>query len=136
MQKFKISATDIIILLLSVLFLIGTIFWFNACGPKEDGSYMNCHWAGVMLMATAAVLATDALAHLLIPDSKVKAGLSAAMIPLSILACIIPGNLISLCMMESMRCRSIMTPAAIVFGALIAAVSAADVVFQLRRKSK
>lgn len=65
-----------------------------------------------------------------------KAGLSAALISCSVFAFIVPENLISLCMMNTMRCRAIMTPAAIVCSVLVVIAAAADIVVQLRRKAK
>lgn len=137
MKKFRISATDIVLLVISVLFFIGMLLWFGPCDHvKDDGSFMNCHWAGVILAGIAAVTAVISLAHFFIPDNRMKAGLSAALIPISIFACIVPGNLISLCMMSEMRCRAVMTPAAIVCAILIIIASAADIAVQLRRSSK
>lgn len=137
MKKFRIGAADIVLLVISVLFLAGMLFWFGPCDHlKDDGSYMNCHWAGVVLSGIAAVMAVISLAHLLIPDRGMKAGLSAALIPCAVFACVVPGNLISLCMMSEMRCRSVMTPAAIVCAVLLMIAAAADIALQLRRKDR
>ena len=137
MIQHRIGATDIVLLVINVLFLLGMLFWFGPCDHvKEDGSFMNCHWAGVVLAGIAAVMTVIALAHLLIPDAGMKAGLSAALVPCSVFAFIVPGNLISLCMMNTMRCRAVMTPAAIVCPVLVIIAAAADIVVQLRRKAK
>ncbi len=136
MKKFRIGVMDIVMLLVSVLFLAGMLFWFGPCGPKDDGSYMNCHWAGNVLTGIAAVISVISLAHMFIPDCKMKAGLSAAVIPCGVFACIVPGNLISMCMMNEMRCRAVMTPAAIVCAVLLIVLSAVDIAVQLRRSSK
>lgn len=137
MKQHRICATDIILLVINVLFLLGMLFWFGPCDHvKEDGSFMNCHWAGVVLAGTAAVMTVISLAHLLIPDTGMKAGLSAALVPCSVFAFLVPGNLISLCMMNTMRCRSVMTPAAMVCSALVVIAAAVDIAVQLRRKAK
>lgn len=137
MKQHRICATDIILLVINVLFLLGMLFWFGPCDHvKEDGSFMNCHWAGVVLAGTAAVMTVISLAHLLIPDTGMKAGLSAALVPCSVFAFLVPGNLISLCMMNTMRCRSVMMPAAMVCSALVVIAAAVDIAVQLRRKAK
>lgn len=137
MKQHRICATDIILLVINVLFLLGMLFWFGPCDHvKEDGSFMNCHWAGVVLAGTAAVMTVISLAHLLIPDTGMKAGLSAALVPCSVFAFLVPENLISLCMMNTMRCRSVMTPAAMVCSALVVIAAAVDIAVQLRRKAK
>lgn len=137
MKQHRICATDIVLLVINVLFLLGMLFWFGPCDHvKEDGSFMNCHWAGVVLAGTAAVMTVISLAHLLIPDTGMKAGLSAALVPCSVFAFLVPGNLISLCMMNTMRCRSVMTPAAMVCSALVVIAAAVDIAVQLRRKAK
>ncbi len=137
MKQHRICATDIVLLVINVLFLLGMLFWFGPCDHvKEDGSFMNCHWAGVVLAGTAAVMTVISLAHLLIPDTGMKAGLSAALVPCSVFAFLVPGNLISLCMMNTMRCRSVMTPAAMVCSALVVITAAVDIAVQLRRKAK
>lgn len=137
MKKFRIGATDIALLVISILFFVGMLLWFGPCNHvKDDGSFMNCHWAGVILTGLAAVVSVISLAHFFIPDERMKAGLSAALIPVGIFICIVPGNLISLCMMSEMRCRAVMTPAAIVCAILVIIASAADITVQLRRRSK
>jgi len=137
MKQHRIGATDIVLLVINVLFLLGMLFWFGPCDHvKEDGSFMNCHWAGMVLTGIAAVMTIISLAHLLIPIAGMKAGLSAALIPCSVFAFLVPGNLISLCMMNTMRCRAVMKPAAIVCAVLVVIAAVVDIVAQLRRKAK
>ena len=49
------------------------------------------------------------------------------MVPLSVLALLLPGHLIDLCMMETMRCHTVMTPAVTVLSLLNIMVAAADI---------
>ena len=54
MKKYRIGATDIALLVISILFFVGTLLWFGPCDHvKDDGSFMNCHWAGVILTGLA-----------------------------------------------------------------------------------
>ena len=46
----------ILLFVFSVVELIGIRTFFAPCGPKEDGSWMSCHWAGQAVTGTAAVL--------------------------------------------------------------------------------
>ncbi|MBO5574333.1 MAG: DUF4418 family protein, partial [Clostridium sp.] len=55
-MKGRIRATDIALTIISFLFLIGTKTIFGPCGPKEDGSFMTCHWAGQALFGIACVM--------------------------------------------------------------------------------
>lgn len=136
-NKFKTGATDIVLLIISGIFFAGIMLWFGPCAHvREDGSFMNCHWAGVVCAGIAAALTLVSAVHLLVPDRGMKAGLSAGMIPTALLAAAVPNNLISLCMMDTMQCRAVMAPAVTVFSALVTAAAAADVVYQLRRKKK
>ena len=51
-----------------------------------------------------------------------------------VLALLIPGKLIGLCMMASMRCRSLMAPAVTVFSVLLLALALLDLLYQRKRK--
>ena len=66
----KIGAGDIVLLVVSVFFLIGILTFFQACGPKDDGSWMTCHWAGQALTGLAAVLTVIALIVITLVDDK------------------------------------------------------------------
>ena len=130
-KKFgKVSVGDIILLAISVIYLIGILTFFGPCGPKDDGSWMTCHWAGQAVTGLAAVLTIIAVIHILVPNAKIKTGLDIAVIPVALLAAIIPGNLINLCMMDTMRCHSIMRPAVIVMSILVIAAAVFNVITQ------
>ena len=132
-MKQKINALDVILLALSAALLLGVLTVFAPCGAKEDGSWMTCHWAGNADAGAAAVLTALAAMRLLMKDRKTRLGLSAAMIPTALLAALIPGRLIALCMMPSMRCRAVMSPAVTVLSVLIIAIAAMDVAFRRRK---
>lgn len=115
----RIGAADLLLLCVSAVFFIGMLTVFGPCGPKEDGTWMTCHWAGQAVAGIAAVLLCLAAAHGIAGDPGVKAGLSIAIIPLSALAIVIPGNLIGMCMMDTMRCHAVMKPAVLLCSALM-----------------
>ena len=118
------TAGGICLLVLSAAALLGTHFLFHACGPKEDGSYMTCHYAQSASEGTAAVLAVLALLLLISKSRSAMKAYAAAMVPVSVLMILIPNTLIPLCMMPDMRCRSVMRPAVLVIGILILLISA------------
>ena len=85
---------------------------------------MTCHWAGEALLGIAAVMLVMSLLHLLPLRKGMKEGLVFAMIPVSFLIIVLPGRLIPLCMMETMRCHVIMQPAVTVIAVLNIVLSA------------
>ncbi len=85
---------------------------------------MTCHWAGEALLGIAAVMLVMSLLHLLPLRTGMKEGLVFAMIPVSFLIIVLPGRLIPLCMMETMRCHVVMQPAVTVIAVLNIVLSA------------
>ena len=75
----KPKLTDIVLLLLSLALCLGVKLVFHACGMKEDGSYMNCHWAEQAVFAVSAGLTITSVLRLFL-DRKAKAGAALAMI--------------------------------------------------------
>ena len=128
MKENKIGATDVALLVLSAAMLIGVLTVFAPCGPKEDGSWMTCHWAGNAVAGAAAVLTACAFMRVFVKGTKL--GMDFAMVTVAVLAALLSGQLIHLCMMADMRCRAVMTPAVRVLSVLIAAVAVVDIVLQ------
>lgn len=118
MKKQTIFAT--ILLILSVLLAVGTLTVFSACRAKDDGSYMSCHWAGMMSCALAVVLAgQSAIALFAAKSGATRRGVFAAMVPTEILLVLTPGAMISLCMMPDMHCRMLLRPFVLVMGVVL-----------------
>lgn len=129
----RFGAGDIILLAVSAVFFIGILTFFKSCGPMEDGSWMTCHWACQAITGIAAVILVISIIHFIVPDAAIKSGLSIAEIPAAVLAAVIPGHLISLCMMNSMRCRAIMTPLTILFSILTIAAAIVDILLNRKK---
>ena len=70
--------TDILLFLASAFFCTGTKFIFHACGKKDDGSYMACHWAEQAVFAIGISIVIISLLVLFIKNRKFKAGAAAA----------------------------------------------------------
>ena len=132
-KKWRIGLTGCLLLLLNLGFFIGMQTVLTPCEMRPDGSWMNCHWAGQALTGIAAVLAGLALMHLVIPYAHVRLGLSLAVLLLSVLTFLLPGHLIALCMMETMRCHTVMQPAVTVISLLNILLASADIYVHRRR---
>ena len=127
----KPKLTDIVLLLLSLALCLGVKLVFHACGMKEDGSYMNCHWAEQAVFAVSAGLTITSVFRLFL-DRKAKAGAALAMSVTAAVTALIPGACIRLCMMDTMRCHAIMRPGVIILSGLLMLTGIAD--FVLGRK--
>ncbi|MBE6010078.1 MAG: DUF4418 family protein [Lachnospiraceae bacterium] len=132
-MKERFSVLNIVTLIVSVIFLAGTLSFLKPCGPQDDGSFMSCHWAGQALAGIAVVLLVMAVLLLLLPSAESKMGAALAMVPVGILAAVIPGGLIHLCMMETMRCHAVMKPGARCFGIIIAVLAVISAVMSARK---
>lgn len=133
-MKFKFSITDLITLVLSAALLVGSFTFFAACGAKDDGSFMNCHNAQIMLTALGALLTAQSLAAFIVPDRRVKAGLNLATTLTAVVTALVPQTLIPLCMMPDMHCRSVTQPMAMLFASLVAVAALVSAVLNLKRR--
>ena len=126
MKKKSLPIVEIALFALTLLYFIGTLTFLSPCGPKEDGGFMTCHWAGQALKGVSCLMAAIAAMALAARNAAAKRGLMTALVPAGVLAALVPGRLIGLCMMNSMTCQAVTRPAALVFGLLIAALALAD----------
>lgn len=95
---------------IGVLLAVGVMTVFSACGPKEDGSWMNCHQAQTAVAACGAVLAVLFALAAFIKNKVLVMLLNIAALVVSVIAFLIPGNIMHLCMMKTMRCYTVMQP--------------------------
>ena len=121
-------------LIVCLLCLAGLLTVFAPCAPKEDGSFMTCHWAGSAAAGLAAVLCVISAIRVAARDRKLRMGLDLAAIPTALLTALTPGKLIGLCMMADMRCRSVMRPATLIFSVLILVLAGIDLVCNGKEK--
>ena len=122
-------------LIISAVFFIGMLTFLKPCGPKEDGTFMACHYAGTALIILAAGMLLISLAGLFLKGSAARAAAGVLQIVLSVLTLIIPGTVIGLCMMPEMRCRAVMRPGSIVCAVLMILVSLAGILISRRKKA-
>ena len=131
----KPAPTEIALILLSAVLLLGVLTVFAPCAPKEDGTWMHCHASGTVVAALAA--AVLALSLLRLPfGRRTRAVLDALSIVLAALAAATPGQLVQLCMMPDMRCRRLTAPFSCVLGLLILLAAAIDLALRLRKERR
>ena len=122
MKKQMIPA--MILLVLSLMITIGSQSFLSPC-VHEDGSFGPCHWAGQTLMGLGCVVGILAILSLCVQKARLGTYMSA--LPVCGLGILIPGTLIDLCHMSTMRCRMVMQPAMILLfsAALLCALTGA-----------
>ena len=100
-------------------------------GPcvHDDGTFGACHYAGQALFGISLLLLAEGLSAVLWKQAGTRRGLYLAMIPTAVLGILLPGNLIPLCGMATMRCRALMRPAMTILFVLILAAGMAGAVF-------
>ncbi len=131
---FASKLLSILLLALSVFLTLGTQFVFHACDAGADGSHMVCHWAQQATTGIAGVLVLLHIFHLLARDAKSRAAFLIAGLPVTVLAMLVPGRLIPLCMMADMRCQAVMRPAVLTVGGIILVLTVIALVLNLRRE--
>lgn len=130
MNKSVIPA--IVALALALVVAVGSQGFIGPC-VHEDGSFGACHWAGQAILGVGGLLAALAVLAIAVPAARF--GLYVSMLPASLLGLLIPGTLIDLCGMATMRCRMVMQPAARLLFALAFAAGLAGTILA-RGRSK
>ena len=100
-----------VMLVLALVISIGSLTFLSPC-IHEDGSVGACWWAGRALLGLGCLLGV--LALLTLVSGRARFGTYLSSIAVCILGILTPGTLISLCRMDSMRCRSVMQPAMVI----------------------
>ena len=94
----------------SLLMAIGTATVFRACPMKEDGTWMHCHTAQNAVVAAGAAMFVLLLIAAFVKNRMVRIALYGICVAGSILTFLTPGGLVSMCMMDTMRCYAVMQP--------------------------
>ena len=100
----------------SLLLFLGSFTVFAACGIKEDGSWMRCHSAQTMVTIFAAVLS----ACLFLQQKALRVVLNGIRIADSAIIFLLPGKLMPMCMMHTMRCYTLFQPFVRIMAVLVA----------------
>ncbi len=126
------SLCALFVLLLSVVIAVGSVSFLGPC-VHEDGSFGACHWASRAILGTGILLTAESLFALLCRDSRMRQGAFVPMFLTACLGCLIPGTLIDLCRMATMRCRALMQPAMILLFSVSAILSLIGFFVEKRR---
>ena len=118
---------------LSLLLSIGTLTVFHACGIKEDGTWMHCHEAQNAVVIGGLFLLILSVSAAYVRNRSARTVLNGACVIGSVLVFLIPGTIIPMCMMHTMRCYSVMQPFVRILSALIAVFSLIQTVRTLRQ---
>ena len=136
MKRLKIGIAEIFLLIIGLIILVGSLTFFSGCGAKDDGSFMNCHWAQVMITALGGLICAEALAAVIVSNRLFKAGLDLAAGLTSILTALVPGTIIPLCMMPDMHCRAVTQPVTLLLACAAFVAAIIGLILNLRRKEK
>ena len=109
---------------LGLVLAIGTATLFRACAMKEDGTWMHCHTAQTAVVIMGCVMCALGLAAALSKTKSLRVAMYGLLIAGACVSFLIPGVIVSMCMMTTMRCYSVMRPFVRIMAALIAVSSA------------
>ncbi len=121
--------------IISLLLSIGVMTVFSACGAKDDGTWMRCHSVQNSVAVCGAVIALLFAAAALIKSNIVRFILNAAALAGSVLVFLLPGGIMPMCMMATMRCYTVMRPFARIMALIIAITAVHGLIRALRNKS-
>lgn len=122
----------IVVTVLSVLLILGILTFAGPCGVHNDGTVGSCYWASRAVLGVGVVLFVLSVVRIFERDEGERRGLSLAIASLGALAACMPGALIDLCAVQTMRCNAVMRPFVLVVGIALAVLGAVDLVMRLR----
>lgn len=128
----KKNVIALILLVLAALTAIGSVTFMGPC-VHADGSEAACTRAGRAVLIDGCVLAAASLILLFLQNHSARAVLFGAAAIAAVVGILLPGTLLPLCKMETMHCRMVMQPGAMILSALSLLVSAAGLVLELRK---
>lgn len=115
MDTLKAKPFHIVALVIAVLLSIGVLTFAGPC-VHDDGSAAVCHGAANAVLAAGIIGCVAALMSLLARNAKLSGICALIVACCGAFAAAAPGTLFSLCMMQTMRCWTVMRPFALVCG--------------------
>ena len=119
---------NVVLLVLCVILCAGIKLVFHACEVGEN--IMACHWAEQAVFAFGIVLVVQSLGLMFFREAGVRKGICFSIIPIAVITALIPGVFIHLCMMNDMRCHTVMRPAVIILTVLIVMCAIVNIVLE------
>ncbi|MDO4890973.1 MAG: DUF4418 family protein [Coriobacteriaceae bacterium] len=115
----------------SALLIVGLFSFAGPCS-HDDGSLSTCFNSATGIGGAALFLAGVAIFGLFDVTPTVRIILGVLGLALGLFVAFAPGNLLPLCMMETMQCRAVMQPFALLLGIVLAVLSAAQGILGFR----
>lgn len=138
MKKFsdyvKNNIISLIVTVLALMFTVGIMTVFAACGPKEDGTWMRCHNVQIYLGICGVAMTVLAVAAFISRPKLLRIALYALITGGSVVAFLLPEIIMPMCMLHTMRCYGVMEPFDRIMTALIAVVSIIGIIRTIIRK--
>ncbi|MCR5558952.1 MAG: DUF4418 family protein [Schwartzia sp.] len=116
----------------SLLLSLGVMTVFSACGMKEDGTWMRCHGAQNVVELGGFILFFLFSFAAILKSRSLKLFLFAAGVIGAAALFFVPGDIMPLCMMKTMRCHTVFQPFVRLVSAVIVVSGAAGFVRVLR----
>jgi len=134
MRSSKITLLKLIPSGLSLLLALGSFTVFAACGVKEDGSWMRCHSAQTTVTLCAVLLSVFLVLPAFIREKALKIVLNGIGIVGSAAIFLIPGKLMPMCMMRTMRCYTLFQPFVRIMAILVVCSCLIQIVQAIRER--
>ena len=119
-----------------ILLSVGVMTVFSACGMKEDGTCMRCHGAQNVVELVGFLLFFLFSFGAIFKSRGLKLFLFAAGVIGAAVLFFVPGDIMPLCMMKTMRCHEVFQPFVRLVSAVIVVSGAAGFVRVLRGTRK
>ncbi len=121
--------------IVSLLLVIGVLTVFSACGKKDDGTWMHCHDVQNMVAVCGTVMTVLFVICAFVTNKVLRLILNLAAFAAAIVAFLLPGTIMPMCMMNTMRCYTIMQPFARIMSAVAALSALIGMISALRAKN-
>lgn len=117
-----------------LLLAAGVMTLFSACGPKADGTLMNCHNAQISAALCGICLAVLFAIAAFAKNKAVVLVCDAAALALSVVTFMILGVLVHICLLSNMHCQVRLKPFTRGSAILIAVFALADILRIIKEK--
>ena len=117
-----------------LLLAAGVMTLFSACGPKADGTLMNCHNAQIGAALCGICLAVLFVIAAFAKNKAVVLVCDAAALALSVVTFMILGVLVHICLLSNMHCQVRLKPFTRGSAILIAVFALADILRIIKEK--
>ena len=104
----------------------GVMTVFSACNRKDDNTWRNCHNAQIYVCFLGMAIAFVALISSFVSKKRLTIMLDIIAIVLAVVIILVPGIIVQMCVLNTMRCYSFLKPFATSMSILIIIFSVMD----------